>query len=117
MKVVCFIFSNPSTLQQKNKKLQIDMYIENEHLATLAKEIMGRFDKIDKTLERMTKLKDCLDGDTLLDNYDMCALLGVTKRTLARYRQLKKVTYYMIDGRTYYKSSEIKEFLKKKGLL
>lgn len=78
---------------------------------------MGRFDKIDKTLERMNKLKDCLDGDTLLDNYDMCDLLGVTKRTLARYRQKKKVSYYMIDGRTYYKSSEIREFLKKKGLL
>ena len=24
-------------------------------------------------------------------------------------------TYYMIDGRTYYKSSEIKEFFNKKG--
>lgn len=112
-----FYLFKPINFAAENMKLQRDMYIENEHLATLAKEIMGRFDKIDKTLERMTKLKDCLDGDTLLDNYDMCALLGVTKRTLARYRQLKKVTYYMIDGRTYYKSSEIKEFLKKKGLL
>ena len=45
----------------------------------------------------------------------MCELLGVTKRTLARYRQKKLVTYYMIDGRTYYKASEVQDFLNKKG--
>lgn len=91
------------------------MYISSEELNYLLSQIMGRFDTIDKTLERMSKLKDFLDGDTLLDNYDLCTLLGVTKRTLARYRQKGKVRFYMIDGRTYYKSSEIKEFLKAKG--
>lgn len=45
----------------------------------------------------------------------MCELLGVTKRTLARYRQKKLVTYYMIDGRTYYKASEVQDFLNMKG--
>ena len=53
-------------------------------------QIMERFDKIERTLERMNKLKDCLDGDTLL-------------------------TYYMIDGRTYYKASEVEAFLNQKG--
>ena len=53
--------------------------------------------------------------DTLLDNYDLCQLLGVTKRTLARYRQKRYVTYYMIDGRTYYKASEVEAFLNQKG--
>ena len=77
------------------------MYISSEELNYLLNQIMGRFDAIDKTLERMNKLKDCLDGDKLLDNYDLCTLLGVTKRTLARYRQKGKVRFYMIDGRTY----------------
>lgn len=63
-------------------------------------QIMERFDRIERALERMNKLKECLDGDTLLDNYDLCRLLGITKRTLARYRQKKLVTYYMIDGTT-----------------
>lgn len=76
---------------------------------------MERFDRIDRTLERMNKLKECLEGDTLLDNYDLCQLLGITKRTLARYRQKKYVTYYMIDGRTYYKASEVEAFLNQKG--
>lgn len=80
-------------------------------------QIMERFDRIEKKLERMNKIKECFDGDTLLDNYDLCKLLGVTYRTLARYRQKKLVRYYMIDGRTYYKASEINDFLKMKGAL
>ena len=88
--------------------------IDRETFQMMLHQIMERFDKIDRTLERMNKLKDCLDGDTLLDNYDLCQLLGITKRTLARYRQKKLVTYYMIDGRTYYKASEV-EVLNQKG--
>ena len=91
------------------------LQINNETAHKMFFQIMERFDKIDRALERMNKLKDCLDGDTLLDNYDLCQLLGITKRTLARYRQKKLVTYYMIDGRTYYKASEVEAFLHQKG--
>lgn len=91
------------------------LQINSETAHGMFAQIMERFDKIERVLERMNKLKDCLDGDTLLDNYDLCQLLGITKRTLARYRQKKLVTYYMIDGRTYYKASEIEDFLKQKG--
>jgi len=77
------------------------------------KQILEKLDIIIKKLERMTKVKDAMDGDKLLDNHDLCMLLGVTKRTLQRYRQFNKITYYKIDGKTYYKASEIQEFLKK----
>lgn len=87
----------------------------NETVHKMFTSLMERFDKMERAFERMNKLKDCLDGDTLLDNYDLCRLLGVTKRTLARYRQKKLIRYYMIDGRTYYKASEIQEFLQIKG--
>jgi|MGYP000242437273 hypothetical protein len=76
---------------------------------------MERFDRIDDRLNRMNRQTAALEGDKLLDNQDMCELLGVTKRTLARYRQKKLVTYYMIDGRTYYKASEVQDFLSRKG--
>lgn len=91
------------------------LQINSEAAHKMFVQVMERFDRIDKTLERMNKLKECLEGDTLLDNYDLCRLLGITKRTLARYRQKKLVTYYIIDGRTYYKASEIEAFLKQKG--
>ncbi len=74
--------------------------------------IMKRFDTIDDTLDRMSRTKECFDGDTLLDNHDMCRLLNITKRTLARYRQKKLVKYYMIDRKVFYRASEIREFMK-----
>ena len=77
--------------------------IDRETFQMMLHQIMERFDRIDDRLNR------------LLDNQDMCELLGVTKRTLARYRQKKLVTYYMIDGRTYYKASEVQDFLNRKG--
>ena len=91
--------------------------IDRETFQMMLHQIMERFDKIEDKLSRMNLQTSALDGDKLLDNQDMCELLGITKRTLARYRQKKLVTYYMIDGRTYYKSSEVKEFLNRKGRL
>ena len=93
------------------------LQINSETAHKMFIQLIERFDKIEKMLERQNKMKECLDGDTLLDNYDLSKLLGVTHRTLARYRQKKLIRYYMIDGRTYYKASEINDFLKMKGAL
>ena len=93
------------------------LQINSETAHKMFIQLMERFDKIEKMLERQNKMKECLDGDTMLDNYDLSKLLGVTHRTLARYRQKKLIRYYMIDGRTYYKASEINDFLKMKGAL
>ena len=89
--------------------------IERETLQMMFHQVMERFDRMENMLRRMNRQTAALEGDKLLDNQDMCELLGVTKRTLARYRQKKLVTYYMIDGRTYYKASEVHEFLNRKG--
>ena len=89
--------------------------IDRETFQMMIHQIMERFDKIEDRLNRMNRQTSALDGDKLLDNQDMCELLGITKRTLARYRQKKLVAYYMIDGRTYYKSSEVEAFLNQKG--
>jgi len=88
-------------------------YFELNEDKNVFRQIMEKLDSIDGKLDRMSKVKEVMDGDTLLDNHDLCMLLGVTKRTLQRYKQLKKITYYKIDGKTYYKASEVKEFLKR----
>ena len=88
---------------------------DRETFQMMLHQIMERFDRIEDRLSRMNRQTSALDGDKLLDNQDMCELLGITKRTLARYRQKKLVTYYMIDGRTYYKSSEAEAFLNQQG--
>lgn len=93
------------------------MYIDNDILEKMILTIVEGFDRIEKKLDRMNRLKDCLDGDTLLDNCDLANLLGVTQRTLARYREKGLIRYYHMDekGKNYYRSSEIQEFLKQRG--
>ena len=85
-------------------------------LEELQKQINTRFDGVEKKLDRMMQVKDAMDGDKLLDNQDLCLLLGITKRSLARYRQKKIIPYYQGDRKTYYKASEVRDFLKKKGI-
>lgn len=93
------------------------MYIDNEVLEKMIMTIVEGFDRIEKKLDRMNRVKDCLDGDTLLDNYDVARLLGVTLRTVARYREKGLLRYYQTDvnGKNFYRSSEIQEFLQKLG--
>lgn len=91
------------------------MGMEYLKIEQMFKEILDKLDAIDRRQGDKIRKAEPLDGDRLLDNADLCRLLGVTKRTLARYRQKKKVSYYMIDGLTYYKASEIRDFLLKKG--
>ncbi len=81
------------------------------------KQLMERFDRIDLKLDIKAQMVHPLDGDKLLDNQDMCQLFKIAKRTLAGYRQKKLIPYYIIDGKAYYKASEIQSFLKKKGKL
>ena len=93
------------------------MYIDNEVLEKMIMTIVEGFDRIEKKLDRMNRLKDCLDGDTLLDNCDLAQLLGVTQRTIAPYREKGLIRYYQTDenGKNFYRSSEIREFLQQKG--
>jgi hypothetical protein len=86
-----------------------------EMLEELRKLIVSRFNEVEKKLDRMSKIKEAMEGDKLLDNQDLCLLLGITKRSLARYRQKKLIRYYQIDRKTYYKASEVQEFLKTRG--
>ena len=57
------------------------LQINSETAHKMFYQLMERFDKIEKMLERQNKMKECLDGDTLLDNYDLSKLLGVTTTT------------------------------------
>lgn len=62
------------------------MYIDKNNFEAWMERIMDRFDKQDKTLDKMSKHRNMLDGELLLDNQDLCMLLNVSKRTLQRYR-------------------------------
>ena len=86
----------------------------SEQIEKLEKTITDGFDKLEKMLERMMRVRDCMDGDKLLDNQDICFLLNISIRTLARYRKKGKIRYYYVDKRVYYKASDVKELLKQR---
>lgn len=94
-------------------------YIDNEMLEKLITTMVEGFTRIEKKLEQMNRLKECLDGDTILDNVDLAELLGVSQRTLARYREKGLIRYYSMkeNGKNFYLSSEIQNFLKQRGQL
>ena len=93
------------------------MYIDNEVLEKMIMTMVEGFNRLEKKLDRMNRLKDCLDGDTLLDNCDLAQLLGVTQRTIARYREKGLIRYYQTDenGKNFYRSSAIQDFLRQRG--
>lgn len=92
-------------------------YIDSEILEKLITTMVDGFARIEKKLERMNRQKECLDGDTLLDNVDLAELLGVSQRTLARYREKGLIRYYNMkdNSKNFYLASEIQEFLKQRG--
>ena len=88
-------------------------YIDNEILERLIGTMVEGFARIEKKLDQMNRL----NGDRLLDNVDLAELLGVSQRTLARYRQEGKIKYYSVEknGKSFYLASEIQSFLLQRG--
>ena len=78
-------------------------YIDNEILERLIGTMVEGFARIEKKLDH--------------DNVDLAELLGVSQRTLARYRQEGKIKYYSVEknGKSFYLASEIQSFLLQRG--
>lgn len=88
------------------------MYISKENFEAWMERIMYRFDKQDKTLDKMSKQKNMLDGELLLDNQDLCMLLNVSKRTLQRYRSSGELPFQTLYQKTFYKESDVHKFIR-----
>lgn len=88
------------------------MFIDKEQFETWMRRIMERFDKQDRTLEKLNEPKVMLDGERLLDNQDLCQLLHISKRTLQRYRDSGELPFHMVYHKTYYKESDVMTFIR-----
>jgi hypothetical protein len=90
------------------------MNIDKENFEAWMERFIDRFDQIDDKLERVMKQKNWLDGEKILDNQDLCLLLNVTKRTLQRYRMKGILPYFNIDGRNYYRASDVHKLIQER---
>lgn len=62
---------------------------------------------------RLLKARNRLNGETILDNQDLCLLLNLSKRTLRRYRATGILPYFQISGKPFYYESDVEEFIKR----
>lgn len=73
---------------------------------------MERFDiQKEQVISSQSRLIE-IDGEVLLDNQDVLQLLKISSRSLQRYRTDKKLPYYTISGKLYYKLSDVHQLIR-----
>ena len=82
------------------------------------RQIMERFDRNEQLIASLTgkELREVkyLDGERLLDNQDLCFLLKVSVKTLQRYRKKGILPYLLLDGKYYYRASDIHKLIRER---
>jgi hypothetical protein len=90
----------------------MDSYITDREFQAFMDRLMDRFDMLEEKIDRMSKRQNCLNGIQLLDTQDLCLLLKASKRTIQRYRRKRLLPFHFIEGKVFYKSSDIHEFIR-----
>ncbi|ROI13941.1 helix-turn-helix domain-containing protein [Epilithonimonas hominis] len=88
------------------------MNIERTEFIAWMERIMERFDLVkEHIISKQSKYIE-IDGEQLLDNQDVLQLLKISSRSLQRYRTDKKLPYYTISGKLYYKLSDVHQLIR-----
>ena len=86
---------------------------EIEEIREFLDRVSGKLDALERKIDRLTTRQNCMNGDELLDTQDLCLLLKTSKRTLVRYRNNGVLPFHNLEGKVYYKLSDIHEFIRK----
>ena len=89
------------------------MYINNEDFESWMQKLSKKLNDIGQDLKSLINTKEVFGEDEkLLDNQDLAFLLKVSYRTLQRYRTSKKLPFFMVGHKTYYRTSDVREFVR-----
>jgi len=88
------------------------MNIERTEFISWMEKIMERFDILKEQVSSSQSRFIEIDGEVLLDNQDVLQLLKISSRSLQRYRTDKKLPYYTISGKLYYKLSDVHQLIR-----
>ncbi len=89
------------------------MYINNEDFEKWMDKLSKKLNDIGQDLKSLINTKEVFaEDEKLLDNQDLAFLLKVSYRTLQRYRSSKKLPFFMIAHKTYYRTSDVREFVR-----
>ncbi len=88
------------------------MLIDKQEFRAYMDRIIDRFDMLDDKIERLIKSKHLIDGEDILDNQDVLQVLKISCRTLQRFRTSGDLPYFKMNGKTYYKLSDVNRFIR-----
>lgn len=88
------------------------MNTERTEFIAWMERIMERFDILKEQVSSNQSRFIEIDGELLLDNQDVLQLLKISSRSLQRYRTDKRLPYYTISGKLYYKLSDVHQLIR-----
>ncbi|MDR6460459.1 hypothetical protein J2786_003593 [Chryseobacterium vietnamense] len=88
------------------------MNIDRIEFMAWMERIMTRFDILHEKINKKQNELSSIDGEQLLDNQDVLQMLKISSRSLQRYRSDKKLPYYTISGKLYYKLSDVHQLIR-----
>lgn len=88
------------------------MNIDRIEFTAWMERVMTRFDVLSEKLKENQNQQIIVDGEQLLDNQDVLQMLKISSRSLQRYRSDKKLPYYTISGKLYYKLSDVHQLIR-----
>ena len=88
------------------------MNIERTEFIAWMEKILERFDILKEQIANNQSRFIDVVGEQLLDNQDVLQLLKISPRSLQRYRTNKKLPYYTISGKLYYKLSDVHQLIR-----
>lgn len=88
------------------------MNTERTEFIAWMERIIERFDILKEQVSSSQSRFIEIDGEVLLDNQDVLQLLKISSRSLQRYRTDKKLAYYTISGKLYYKLSDVHQLIR-----
>lgn len=89
------------------------MLLEKEYFDVWMRRIIEVLERIESKQKPPKKPEYMVleNGEKLLDNFDLCRMLHVSKRTLQRYRTEFGLPYQLLNQKTYYRESEVLRFI------
>ncbi len=88
------------------------MYVDRDDFVAWMERIMDNFERIEKKVDRLSNVRNCLDGEQLLDNQDLMMITKMSSRTLQRYRKKGILPYINKDGKNFYRASDVHKFIR-----
>jgi hypothetical protein len=87
--------------------------MEDKYFEMWMNRIWEKLEELETKITGKEKTHHTVDGETLLDNQDLCFMLNVSKRTLQRFRSSGNLPYKRINQKLYYLESDVLEFIRK----